>query len=162
MLSKATGRRHPRIAGATLVVSLLALTGCAAEGAPQASTPPPTLAPEQSISEACGVSLGELESIMTEMGSDIEQAISAAAGGQLPNLNELFDPIRGSLARVSGEITNAELRAAIDAIRAEIDGFSQIEAPDSLIDTARYIGDLSAQAASLHAAGTELRQLCAL
>jgi len=145
------------LAGAALLASL---TGCAPEPVAEPASPPPTMAPEQSVAEACGVSSDEIDAIVSDVRQQIEDASSVALSGEVPDLGGIGASVGDSLSRVSEGVINPEVSAALDEVRAELDGFGEIQMPESLLEAPAYIADLTAQLSDLQAAGKKLQQLC--
>lgn len=145
------------LAAAVLAVSLAA---CAPEPEPGPVSPPPTMAPEQSVDEACSLSRAEVDAMVEEAKTALEEAGQTLAAGEMPDLSTLSDTLGGALDRAGEGVINPEVLAALENVRAEIAGFGEIEAPGSLLEVPGYLGSLGTQLAELQTAGKELQQLC--
>ncbi len=150
--------------GGILMVSVLAcsVTACAAE--PELHFTSPTMAPEQTILEACAISGDEINRLTAEaeqqIRAGIEQAGADLASGQLPKIDVFSDTFDSTLAEIEAQISNAEVVAAIDNVRAAAQGFGEIQAPDSMLGAPGYITSLVKQSGELAQAGKDLQALC--
>lgn len=138
------------------------LTACTAEPALQRVAP--TMAPDQSVSEACAISGDEVDRITRETEEQIRQGVEQAgadlAAGRVPSFDFLATPVDEALAEVSAQISNLEVLDAIENVRTELRGFSEIERPESLLSTPGYVAALGAQLNELAQAGRTLQSLC--
>lgn len=151
-----------RVVGATLAAAaiLASLVSCASEQALEPVSPPPTMAPEQSVAEACEASRAEVDAIVHDAKQRVEDAGTAVVSGELPDLSGIVPSLTTALDRVSGSVTHPDVSAAINSLQAEIDGFGSISAPDDLAGLPAYLSALGAQAADLQAAGARFQELC--
>lgn len=150
--------------GGLLTAAALAtgITACAAE--PPLGITAPTMAPDQSIAEACAISGEEVDRITREAESQIRQGIEQAgsdlASGKTPSFEFLSESIDQTVAEVEQQITNSEVLAALGEVRTALQGFGEIAPPDSLLGAPGYIASLGGQLSELSTAGRELQQLC--
>lgn len=151
--------RAPAVA-LTVVAAVSALTACSFTPAPAVVSNPPTMAPEQSVSEACAISRAEVDATTQEVKDRIDQAGKDIAAGKAPDLGGIADTVGGALDRVAEGVTNPEVLEALDRVRSEISELGEIEAPDSLMDAPNYLGELTSHLSDLQAAGTALQELC--
>ena len=152
-----------RTGGLVTVAALLGgLTACAA--APALELAAPTMAPDQSVSEACAISGDEIARITrdteAQLREGIEQAGADLAAGRIPTFEFLAPPVDEALADVSEQISNLEVLDAIAQLRNELSGFSEIERPESLLSTPGYVAQLGTQLNELVQAGKTLQTLC--
>lgn len=147
----------------TAIVLTGAVTACAAE-LPLGITAP-TMAPDQSVSEACAISGEEVDRITREAESQIrqgiEQASSDLASGKTPSFEFLSESIDQTVAEVEQQITNSEVLASLGEMRTVLQGFGEIAPPDSLLDAPGYIASLGGQLSKLSTVGRDLQRLCA-
>lgn len=150
-----------RLTSAVIAVAavLVSVTACGAAG-PAAITNPPTMAPDQSVAEACSLSRAEVDSVTQEVKDRLDQAGKDLAAGKTPDLSGIFESIGGTLDQASAKVTNPEVRAALEGLQAELNGFGEVEPPESLLDAPAYISELTKQFGEIQAAGAELQQLC--
>lgn len=153
----------------TAAVTLTAtLASCASETSADAGAgyKPPTMAPEQTVAEACGVSREEVDQLVAEVeasvGAGVEQAGQDLLNGEMPSLDFMNVPVESTLDRVQRHITNSEVSGALERVSASISGFGEITQPGSLLEVPAYIGNLHGQLSALNEAGTELKELCGL
>lgn len=147
--------------GALAATALAAsLTGCATDTVTVLTSPPPTMAPEQSVSDACGVSRDEVDAIVNEARQQIEAAAGTLASGELPDLSGLSVSASESFERIVADVSNPEVVTALDDVRAAIDGFGEVAAPESLLAVPGYLTGLGTQLSELQTAGAQLQQLC--
>lgn len=155
--------RKLRYAGAGVVIaaSSTLLTACALTSAPPVVANPPTMAPEQSVSDACAISRAEVDAVTKEVKDRVDRLGQDVTAGKTPDLDGIVDTVGSALERISDGVTNPEVLAALDDVRVEIDGLGAIDPPESLVDAPTYIGTLTSQLAKVQAAGTALKELCA-
>lgn len=144
-------------AAAALTASL---TACGVPAAPVEMVNPPTMAPDQSISEACAVSSAEVDAVTQEVKDRIDEAGKAVASGEMPDLDGIFGTISGALEGVTEGVSNPEVAAALGEVQAGVAGLGDIKAPDSLLGAPGYVADLTGQLAKIQSAGESLRALC--
>lgn len=160
----ATRVRFGLRAGGVLAVAALAssLTACAAE--PALKFVAPTMAPEQSLVDACSVSGVELERLTAETEQQIRQGIEEAGAqltnGELPSIDILSGPLNDALAEIEAQVSNSEILAAVGEVRVAMQGFQYIEKPESAIGVPGYLAALGSQASELARASSELQSLC--
>ncbi len=152
-----------RTAGLLAVaVALSTLTACASEPEPRFIAP--TMAPDQSVAEACAVSGAEIDRITRQteeqLRAGIEQAGADLAAGRVPSFEFLATPIDDAVAQVERQITNSEVLDAINEVREALQGFGDIERPDTLLGTPGYVGALTSQLNKLAQAGSRLQSIC--
>jgi len=155
-------RRSARGVG-TLIVAMglsAGLASCAAASAPAPVTNPPTMAPEQSVSEACAVSRAEVDAITKDVKDRIDQASKAVAAGETPDFTGVFEAVSGALDRVSESVTNPEVLAALQRVQAEVLKLGEAKAPGSLLETPKYLSQVTGQLAKVQSAGESLQRLC--
>jgi len=149
-----------------LILAAIMITGAASACA---STPAlefvsPTMAPEQTRAEACALSKETVDRITVETEDQIKQGIDLAgadiAAGKMPSLDFLSFSIKDSLTEIESEISNPEVLEAIKSVREDLQGFSDINVPTSLIQAPAYLGSLGTQLGQLIAHGEDLRKLC--
>ena len=162
-MTAATRTFAARTGGLVAVVALLSgLTACAAE--PSLKLVAPTMAPDQSVSEACAISGEEVDRITHETEEQIRQGVEQAgadlAAGRIPSFEFLAPPADEALAEVSEQISNLEVLDAIENVRVELQDFGEIERPESLLTTPGYIAALGSQLNDLAQAGKTLQGLC--
>lgn len=151
-------------AGGILAITALAcsVTACAAE--PEISFAPPTMAPEQSVIEACAISGDQINQLTVEAEQQIRQGIEQAgtdlSSGKLPKIELFSETFDSTLAELEAQISNYEVVAAIDDVRTAASGFSDIQAPDSLLGAPGYVTALVKQSTELADAGKALQKLC--
>lgn len=149
---------------ATLGVAVLAasLCGCAARAVPEFS--PPTMAPEQSLSEACGISGEAVDRLTLEVEQQIHDGLAQAGrditAGLLPNFDFLAEAADTTLTEVEQQISNTEVLDALGEVRQALQGFGEIKKPESLLGAAGYLGALNAQLGELMESGKRLQHLC--
>ena len=147
-----------------LAVAALAgtLTACAAE--PALTFTAPTMAPEQSLIDACSVSGAQVEQLTQEteqqIRKGIEDATAQLASGQMPSVEVLTGPLEGALAEIEAQVTNSEVLAAVGEVRAAMQGFQDITPPESAIGVPGYLAELGAQVNELAQASKQLQTLC--
>lgn len=151
-----------RHAGGALAVAAIAasLVACAAEPEPGPMSSPPTMAPEQSVSEACGLSQTEVDALLDEAKAQLDQAGESLSAGQMPDLAAFAETLKSTVESVADDVTNPEVLDALENVRTEAEGFSEIETPGSLLEVPGYLGSLGTQLGDLQTAGKQLQQLC--
>lgn len=152
-----------RSAGLLAATALIGgLTACATEVPLEIASP--TMAPEQSVDEACAISGEDIDRITREteeqLRAGIDQAGADLAAGRIPSFEFLAGPIDEAVAEVEAQISNAEVVEAIGRLRAALQGFGEIERPESLLSTPGYVAALGAQLNEVVNAGSELQSLC--
>ena len=147
------------IAAATLASSLMA---CAAE--PEIKFVSPTMAPEQSLIEACAISGEEVDRLTLEaeqkIRGSLEQAGAELASGQIPSIDALTGTLNDTLAEVEGQISNAEVLDSIAQVREAMRGFQDIAKPESALGVPGYVASLGSQLNELAKASKQLQALC--
>ena len=150
--------------GGLLATALLAgmLTACAAE--PPLTFTAPTMAPEQSLIEACSVSGAQVEQLTAETEQQVRQGIEDAAaklaGGEMPSIEVLTGPLEQALSEIESQVTNSEVLAAVGSVRDAMQGFQDITAPESAFGMPGYLAELGAQVNALTEASKQLQTLC--
>lgn len=152
-----------RTAACIVVVGALGgLASCAAEPALRIISP--TMAPDQTIAEACELSGEEVDQVTVETEQQIKEGLSQAAAdlasGQAPSFDFLSESVAGTVADLQQGVTNPELQASLDEVRAALEGFSEIPQPDSALAVPGYLSSLNEQLDALVQAGDALKQLC--
>lgn len=151
-------------AGGLLAVAALAgmLTACAAE--PALTFTAPTMAPEQSLIDACSVSGAQVDQLTAETEQQIRQGIEDAASklasGEMPSVEVFTGPLEGALSEIEAQVTNSEVLAAVGAVREAMRGFQDITPPDSALGVPGYLADLGSQVNALTEASKQLQTLC--
>jgi hypothetical protein len=151
-------------AGGILAITALAcsVTACAAE--PELSFAPPTMAPDQSVVEACAISGDQINQLTAEaeqqIRDGIEQAGADLTSGKVPRIELFSDTFDSTLAGLEAQISNYEVVTAINDVRTAAQGFSDIHAPDSLLGAPGYVTALVKQSGQLADAGKALQALC--
>lgn len=145
-------------------VLLGGLTACAAETSYQFAEP--TMAPEQSVSDACGISRAEIERIVQEaesqLLSELEQASSAVAAGEIPDLGTSgFTVLDDALAALEQQLGSEEVLAGVAEMRSALQGFETLNTPSSLIEAPAFLVTFSGQVNDVVEAGRKLQALCA-
>lgn len=125
--------RKPLIPALVLLASagLVALTGCSGASDDTADTEPTTSnsAPateetaaeeeassgEQSVEEACQIA----NSAVTEVQADVSEAFSGMSGGDFSGAAEALTLIQGQLEEASSQVTNTEVKTAVDDVLAD-------------------------------------------
>lgn len=153
----------------SLGCAVLAVTGLAACASPVAESAPvkaPTMAPEQSIGEACGLAQTVVDQLVIDTESRVrdglEEAGQQALQGRMPSFEFLAPTLDGTLDSLQTSVTNAEVSAALGRISDGFTGFGSIEQPGSILSVPAYLGSLQAQLGALSDAGAELRTLCGI
>ncbi len=147
-----------------LVVAALAgmLTACAAE--PALTFTAPTMAPEQSLIDACSVSGAQVEQLTQateqQVRQGIEDAAAKLASGEIPSVEVLTGPLESALSEIEAQVTNSEVLAAVGEVRAAMQGFQDITVPESALGVPGYLADLGAQVNALAEASKALQTLC--
>ena len=157
MLSQKMRHAGGALAAVALAVSLAA---CAPEPAPGPVSAPPTMAPDQSVAEACGLSSDEVDALVADAKAQLDAAGKALTAGEIPDVGAFGETLQQTLDGVSDGVTNPEVLAALDEVRTEVEGFARIEAPGSLLEVPGYLGSLGTQLGQLQAAGQQLQELC--
>lgn len=151
-------------AGALITVAALtsSLVACGAE--PDLKFVAPTMAPQQSIAEACFISGEEVDRLTLEtqqkIQQSLEQAGAAIANGQLPSVDALSGTLVDTLTEVESQISNSEVLAAVTRVREAAQGFQQIDQPDSPLGVPGYLASLGTQLKEIAEAGKSLQSLC--
>lgn len=151
-------------AGGILAVAALAssLAACAAE--PELGFTSPTMAPEQSLIEACAISGDEVDRLTADaqqqISSEMELAASELASGNLPSLDALSGTLDDTLAEIEGQLSNSEVLAAVGNVRTAMQGFADIQQPESALGLPAYLASLGSQLSDLAQAGKQLQALC--
>lgn len=150
-------------AAVTLTVGLAA---CASEESDATAAPfkAPTMAPEQSLSEACNISSHAVDQLVADTEAEIQAGLAAAGqellSGSMPSFDFLTLTFSGALSSVESQVTNSEVAAAIGRIGDGLNGFGSIERPESILGVPGYLTAIGDQVATLSAAGQDLRTLC--
>lgn len=144
---------------------VFALSGCATETAALDYTPP-TMAPVQSIDEACEVAGEEVNRLTREAETQLKQGIDRAladlAARQMPSFDILSGSIDDAIAEVQEEVDNPEVSSALQDVRSSLQAFGEQSAPDSLLAVPGYITSLTSQTQDLVTAATNLNALCGI
>ncbi len=147
------------IAAVSLASSLMA---CSAE--PELKFVSPTMAPAQTLSEACAISGEEVDRLTLEaekqMRGALEQAGADLANGQIPSIDALSGSLDDTLPEVEGQISNSEVLASVAQVREAMRGFQDIAKPETAIGVPGYIASLGSQLNELAKAGKQLQALC--
>lgn len=152
-----------RVGGVIASSSLLAcLAACAAQ--PTLNITMPTMAPDQSLAEACAISGEEVDRITREVETQIQSAIDQAgseiSAGNLPSFELFAEPIDTAIAEIEVQITNPDVLDAIGELRTSVQGFADIERPESALGYPGYLSELGSQMNKLASAGEQLQSLC--
>lgn len=163
------GTNVVRIAFAITAMSLVAsVSACAAEPTEQSAAPykAPTMAPEQSVSEACGLTRDDVDRLVvtTEeaVRAGLEEAGQELLRGEMPSFGFLTQSLSGSFDLSQSGITNPEVTAALGRVTDGLTGFQDIEHPGSILGVPAYLAALNGQLSALSDAGQDLRALCTL
>ena len=147
------------IAVATLASSLMA---CASE--PELKFVAPTMAPEQTLIEACAISGAEVDRLAREAEKQISEGLAQAgaelSNGEIPSVEALSGSLDDTLAEVEGQITNSEVLASVTQVREAMQGFQDIAKPESALGVPGYIASLGSQLNELANAGKQLQTIC--
>lgn len=139
---------------------LIALTGCA--GLPFGGTTPSAAPPASGTlnTERCGVNgdriAGLVDSAVAQLGTTQESVLA----GEIPNLADVLAPLQTDLSSFTEDVTDPEVLTAITDAQAALAGFSEIPAPQNVLEAAGYVQAFTAQITALTDAGTALQQLC--
>ncbi|MCA0378517.1 MAG: hypothetical protein LCH36_03615 [Actinobacteria bacterium] len=151
-------------ASSLLAVAALAgmLTACSAEPLPTFTAP--TMAPEQSLSDACSVSGVDVQQLMNSTEQQLQLGIADAAAkfasGEEFSLQSLTGPLEAALTDLESQVTNSELLASIGEVRQALSGFQDISQPENALGVPGYLADLGTQLNELTQAGERLQALC--
>ncbi|CAG7599090.1 hypothetical protein ACFPZL_02400 [Leucobacter soli] len=145
------------LAGAVL---LTGLTSCGVETAQLDPENRPTMAPEQSTDEACAEARAGIDALVADAREQLEAAGTSVAAGEMPDLTGLQEQMQRSIDTIAEGVSNSEVLAAIDGVRAEIDGFAELSPPESILGMPGYLAELGGQAGDLQSAAEALRTLC--
>lgn len=151
---------------AALFAATLGLSACATEQPVAAvdQLQQPTMAPEQSISEACIISNTAVDDLVVRAESQITDGLANAKADALQNTWPSFDFLHldagEALTTVRETVINPKVSAAIDRVFVQLDGFSAIEQPETPLGVPAYLTSLATQVSQLSKAGTDLAQLC--
>ena len=118
------------------------------------------MAPEQSVSDACGIASAEIDDLVAEIRQHVEAAGASLVSGEMPDLSGIVPSATAIIDRVAEGVTNPEVSAALDDVRSAIEGFGEVPAPDSLTGVPEYLTGLGAQLADLQSAAASLQRLC--
>lgn len=147
------------IAAAAIVSSLMA---CSAE--PELKFVSPTMAPVQTIVEACAITGEEVDRLTLETEQRFRDALDQAradiAAGQMPSTDALSGTLGETLTEIEKQISNAEVLTAITQLREAAQGFRDIAQPESALAVPGYLGSLGSQLNELAQAGKQLKTLC--
>lgn len=161
------GSHVARLALAVAAVSLVvSVSACAAEPSEPTAAPykAPTMAPEQSVSEACGLSRDDVDRLVVQteetVKAGLEEAGQELLRGEMPSFVFLTQSLDGALQLSQESVTNPEVSAALGRITDSFTGFGAIEQPGSILGVPAYLAALNGQLAALTAAGQDLRTLC--
>lgn len=146
------------LAAATALLS--GLTACAPETVGLDPENRPTLAPEQSPGEACAVSKTAVDDLVSQVQRQIDAAGASVASGKLPDFSSSVEKLRHSIAAITDGVSNPEVLAALDEVRTQIDGFSDIAAPGSVIEVPQYLTRLGTQLKAVQDAAKRMQLLC--
>lgn len=139
------------------------LTACSVQ--PVIEYAAPTMAPEsQSIAEACKLSSETVDRLIKEAELRIQQGIEQAgadiANGKMPSLDFLAFSVDEALETIEKQVAQPDVLATLGDVRSDLQGFEQIERPQSLLDAPGYLASLGTQLGKLAAHGKDLRRLC--
>lgn len=155
-MSRTFARRASWIGvGAALVIGL---SGCSADsaelsGVGEASSP-------QSVAAACGIGTDQVDALLDEVADRLVDARDEVAAGNIPDVAELSAGLTDRFDGLADSVTNSEVAAAIEDLRASVRGFDDIEAPDSILGAPAYLASLASQVRAVNDAGTALSELC--
>lgn len=148
------------------VLAVAGLAGCAAPVAEAAPVKAPTMAPEQSIGEACNLAQTVVDQLVLDTESRVREGLEEAGNqmlqGRMPSFDFLAPTLDGTLDSLQTSVTNAEVSAALGRIGDGLTGFGGIEQPGSILSVPAYLTSLHAQLGALSDAGAELRTLCGI
>lgn len=156
-----SSRKLLRASGALIAATLASgLVACAAETVRLAPESMPTMAPEQSADDACSATKAGIEALVDDARAQLKAAGSTVAAGEMPDLSGLAEQLHSSIDTIADGVSNAEVLAALDGIRTEVDGFAEIDPPESIVGMPGYLAELGGQAGELKLAAEALRSLC--
>lgn len=135
---------------------------CAAE--PELKFVAPTMAPEQTLIEACEVSGEEVDRLTLDAEQQIrnrlEQTGAELASGQVPSVDALSETLDDTFAEIEAQISNSEVLASVAQVRESMRGFQDITKPESALGVPAYVASLGSQLNELAKAGKQLQTLC--
>lgn len=140
------------------------LVACAAPAAPKYI--PPTMAPQQSVEEACGIAGAEVDRVTTETEDQVRASLEAAAtdlsAGKMPSLKSFSVSVSvdDTLAEIEAQVVNPEVLTSVVGVRESLAEFGAIEGPDTLLGVPEYLSSMAAQVNQLVGASNDLRALC--
>lgn len=159
-----TALRTAGLLGTTVALAG-ALTACGTETM-ALDYVPPTMAPKQTVDEACLLVGEEVDRITLETEQQIKRGIDQAAAdlaeGKMPSLDFVSTSVDGVLAEVQEQVANSEVAAAVTEVRGSLQAFSEIAKPDTLLGVPGYISAFTADLTDLIEAGNRLQGLCGL
>jgi hypothetical protein len=162
MLRLSTVRRGGLVLGTAALLGTLA--ACASPVASKYI--PPTMAPQQSVDEACGIAGAEVDRVTTETEQQVRASLEAAAAdltaGKMPSLNSFSVSVSvdDTLADIEAQVINPEVLTTIVGVRASLAGFSSVAGPDTLLGVPEYLTSMATQVNQLVGASNDLRKLC--
>lgn len=151
-------------AGGLLAAVALAgtMTACTAEPVPSFTAP--TMAPGQSLTDACSMAGIDVQQLTQDTEMKLQQGIAEAAvkfaSGEEISLQSLTGPLEAALTDLESQVTHSELLASIGEMRAALRGFQDIPSPESALGVPGYLSELGAQLQVLTQAGERLQALC--
>lgn len=153
-----------RLGGALTVVSVAGCLLSCSSAPEKLDFVSPTMAPPQSISEACSISSAKVDELTLDAKQRIGDAMSTAASdvmsGKMPTIDVLSGSIGDTLKEVEGEINNAEVLDAVKGVHKALRGFHDIQQPDSAVGVPAYLRALGRQLGDLGQASGRLQSLC--
>lgn len=144
-----------------VTTALLGVTACAPQSAAELDpNNRPTMAPEQTTSDACAQSKAAVDTLVEQMQQQLSDAGQELASGKIPNMDGFVQQLQDSAQRLGDNVNQPEVLDALEAVRAEVDGFAEITAPESLLGVPGYLNSLGDQLSQLQASGRDLQELC--
>jgi len=154
--------RTARFTGAACAFAVVVsgFTACASGEDSAPVTNSPTMAPEQSVSEACQASRAEVDRITDDVAGRIDQAAKLVAEGKAPDFTGVFDSVGGAMDRLTESVTNPEVLESLERIQTEVGQLGELKTPSTLLDTPSYLTELTKQLGKIQTAGRALQQQC--
>lgn len=142
----------------------LGLSACSVAPTEASPVKPPTMAPEQSLGEACGVSQAAVDELVADAESQLRAGLETAGQeflrGRMPDFAFLGVTLDSSFMSLHDQITNAEVSAALGRVADAISGVGELEQPSSLLSVPAYLAGLKTQLGLLTQASNDLHELC--